>query len=147
MSGPRWQRRVLHAEGPTRTAHDRTVEQNALSAAGTGLYGLALLRSGFTPPRVIATLSSYGRGIGPWEATCLDLETGEEFVVSSTDPDLEARRLRVTELPPHILHAWPRNADGRPVSPGEHVGPAQLRRIAAAATTADTQPAQQSLFA
>jgi len=135
-----WHSRVLYAEGPTRSAGDRTIEQCAMSAAGVGLYGLALLRRGLGPTRVVAQLSAWGRGIGPHETTCLDLETGEQLTVSSTDPDLQARRLRVSDLPPGVLAAWPRDDAGRPLDPGNHdrpskptVGPDQLRHIAATA--------------
>jgi hypothetical protein len=63
------------------------------------------------------TLRGIGRGIGPCASTCLDLATGEKLVISSTDPDVEARKLRVTDLPrrcsPHG-----RDAAGRPRRPG-----------------------------
>jgi hypothetical protein len=71
-------------------------------------------------------------------------------VISSTDPDIEARRLRVTDLPPALLAAWPRDAAGRPLRPGyddsprgRTVGPDELRRLA---TAVDSAPAQGSLF-
>lgn len=150
MSTRGWHRRVLHAEGPTATAGDRTIEQSAMSAAGIGLYGLALVRHGLGEPRVVAQLSASGRGTGPWETHCLDLTSGEEFTVSSTDPAWEARRIAVTDLPAALLAAWPRDAAGRPIRPGcndspsgQTVVPAQLQRLA---RTVDSAPAQASLF-
>ena len=150
MSTTGWHRRVLHREGPTGTAADRTIERTAIEAAGLGIYQLALLRHGLGEPRVVAYLGGCGRGIGPCESSCLDLDAGEEFIVSSTDPDIEARALRVTELPPALLAAWPRDDTGRPIRPGYNdgpsghtVGPEQLRRLAA---TTDSAPAQASLF-
>jgi len=146
----RWHRRVLHSEGPTCSAADRTTEENAMSAAGIGLYGLALVRHGLGEPRVVAQLGAGGRGIGPWDTHCLDLTSGEEFTVSSTDPAWEARRIAVTDLPAALLAAWPRDAAGRPIGPGcndspsrQTVGPKQLRRLA---RTVDSAPAQASLF-
>jgi hypothetical protein len=150
MTARGWHRRILHAEGPNGTAAERTIEQCAMSAAGVGLYGLAVVRRGLGPERYVAQLGAGGRGIGPWQTDCLDLVTGEEFTVSSTDPDIEARRIAVTELPPALLQAWPRDAAGCPIRPGNHdsprghtVGPAQLRRLA---RTVDSTPAQASLF-
>jgi hypothetical protein len=150
MSTRGWHRRVLHAEGPTGSAADRTIEQCAMSAAGIGLYGLALVRHGLAEPRVVAQLGAGGRGIGPWETHSLDLSSGEEFTVSSTDPAWEARRIAVTDLPAPLLAAWPRDDDGRPIRPGcndspsrRTVGPEQLRRLAA---STDSAPAQTSLF-
>jgi len=146
----RWHRRVAHSEGPTCSAADRTIEENAMSAAGIGLYGLALVRHGLGEPRVVAQLGAGGRGIGPWDTHCLDLTSGEEFTVSSTDPAWEARRIAVTDLPAALLAAWPRDAAGRPIGPGcndspsrQTVGPKQLRRLA---RTVDSAPAQASLF-
>ena len=146
----RWHRRVPHSEGPTYSAADRTTEENAMSAAGIGLYGLALVRHGLGEPRVVAQLGAGGRGIGPWDTHCLDLTSGEEFTVSSTDPAWEARRIAVTDLPAALLAAWPRDAAGRPICPGfndspsrQTVGPKQLRRLA---RTVDSAPAQASLF-
>jgi hypothetical protein len=108
------------------------------------------VRHGLGTPRVVAYLWGCGRGIGPCESTCLDLTSGEEFVVSSTDPDIEARALRVTDLPAALLAAWPRDDSGRPIRPGYNdsanghtVGPDQLRRLAA---STDSAPAQASLF-
>ena len=150
MSTHGWHRRVLHSEGPAGTAADRTIEQTAIEAAGLGIYQLALVRRGLGEPRVVAYLGGCGRGMGPCESSCLDLRTGEEFIVSSTDPEWEARALRVSELPPALLAAWPRDDSGRPIragyndSPSGHtVGPEQLRRLAAAT---DSAPAQASLF-
>ena len=150
MSPRGWHRRVLHAEGPTGTAGDRTIEQSAMSAAGIGLYGLALLRRGLGEARIVAQLGAGGRGIGPWETQCLDLRTGEEFSVSSTDPEWEARRIAVTDLPAALLAAWPRDDAGRAIRPGyndsprgQTVGPEQLRRLAG---SVDSAPAQASLF-
>jgi len=150
MSPTGWQRRVLHAEGPNATAGERTIEQCAISAADVGLYGLAFVRHGLGEPRVVAKLSAGGRGIGPWQTHCLDLQTGEEFTVCSTDGEWEARRLNVTDLPPALLAAWPRDHNGRPIRPGNNdspraqtVGPEQLRRLAA---SVDSAPAQGSLF-
>ena len=141
---------MLHAEEPTGSAADRTIEQCAMSAAGVGLYGLAIVRRGLGQERYVAQLGASGRGIGPCETTCLDLVTGEEFVVRSTDRDIEARRITVTELPPALLAAWPRDGAGRPIRPGNNdrpssrtVGPEQLRRLA---RTVDSAPAQASLF-
>jgi len=146
----RWHCRVAHSEGPTCSAADRTIEENAMSAAGIGLYGLALVRHGLGEPRVVAQLGAGGRGIGPWDTHCLDLTSGEEFTVSSTDPAWEARRIAVTDLPAALLAAWPRDAAGRPIGPGcndspsrQTVGPKQLRRLA---RTVDSAPAQASLF-
>jgi hypothetical protein len=145
-----WHRRVLHREGPTATAADRTIEQTAIEAAGLGIYELAAIRRGLGAERVIAYLHGYGRGSGPCQSTCLDLATGEEIIISSEDADIEARRLRVTDLPPALLAAWPRDAAGRPLRPGyddsprgRTVGPDELRRLAAAV---DSAPAQGSLF-
>ena len=104
MSTTGWHRGVLHSEGPTGTAADRTIERTAIEAAGLGIYQLALVRRGLGEPRVVAYLGGCGRGIGPCESECLDLHTGEAFIVSSTDPEWEARALRVTELPP-ALHS------------------------------------------
>lgn len=150
MSPRGWHRRVLHAEGPTATAADRTIEQSAMSAAGIALYGLALVRRGLGQPRVVAQLGAGGRGIGPWDTDCLDLTSGEEFTVSSTDPEWEARRIAVTDLPAALLAAWPRDAAGRPIRPGyndsgrgQTVGPEQLRRLA---RTVGSAPAQAGLF-
>ena len=98
MSTTRWHRRVQYSEGPTRTAADRTIERTAIEAAGLGIYQLALVRRGLGEPRVVAYLGGSGRSIGPCESSCLDLDTGEEFILPSTDPDIEARALRVTEL-------------------------------------------------
>lgn len=121
-----------------------------MSAAAIGLYGLALVRHGLGEPRVVAQLGAGGRGIGPWDTHCLDLTSGEEFTVSSTDPAWEARRIAVTDLPAALLAAWPRDAAGRPIGPGcndspsrQTVGPKQLRRLA---RTVDSAPAQASLF-
>lgn len=133
MSPNGWQRRVLHAEGPTATAGERTIEQCAISAADVGLYALALVRHDLGQPRVVAKLSAAGRGIGPWQTHCLDLQTGEGFTVCSTDGAWEARRLNVTDLPPALLAAWPRDHNGRPM----------LRRLAG---SVDSTPAQGSLF-
>ena len=151
MSAPGWHRRVLHSEGPTGTAADRTIERTAIEAAGLGIYQLALVRHGLGEPRVVAYLGGCGRGIGPCESECLDLHTGETFIVSSTDSEWQARALRVTELPPALLAAWPRDDSGRPIRPGYNdspsgrtVGPEQLRRLAA---STDSAPAQGSLFA
>lgn len=145
-----WHRRVLYSEGPTATAADRTIERTAIEAAGLGLYQLALLRRGLGEPRVVACLGGCGRGIGPCESECLDLDSGERLIVSSTDPEWEARALRITELPPALLAAWPRDDSGRPIRPGYNdspsgrtVGPEQLRRLAA---RTDSAPAQTSLF-
>lgn len=150
MSAPGWYRRVLYAEGPTGTAADRTIERTAIEAAGLGIYELALVRRGLGEPRVVAYLGGGGRGIGPCQSSCLDLRTGEQFTISSTDPDVEARRIRVSELPPALLAAWPRDDSGRPIRPGyddsprgRTVGPDQLRRLAA---RVDSAPAQASLF-
>lgn len=149
MSPGGWHRRVLHSEGPTGTAGDRTIEETAMSAAGIGLYGLALVRRGVAAPRYVAQLGASGRGIGPWETRCLDLVTGEEFTVSSTDPEWEARRIAVTDLPAALLAAWPRDVADRPIRPGNNdspnatVGPEQLRRLA---SSIDSAPAQASLF-
>ena len=73
--------------------HDRAERDEA---AGIGLYGLALVRRGLGEPRVVAQLGAGGRGIGPCETDCLDLHTGEEFTVSSTDPEWEARAHRAS---------------------------------------------------
>jgi hypothetical protein len=150
MSPTGWQRRVRHSEGPTGTATDRTIERTAIEAAGLGLYQLALVRRGLGEPRVVAYLGGGGRGIGPCESECLDLDTGEQFTISSTDPEWQARPLRVSELPPALLAAWPRDDGGRPIRPGyddsprgRTVGPEQLRRLAA---STDSAPAQTSLF-
>ncbi len=150
MSPTGWHRRVLHSEGPTGTAADRTIERTAIEAAGLGIYQLALVRRGLDAPRVIAYLGGGGRGIGPCDSECLDLDTGETFTISSTDPEWEARALRVSELPPALLAAWPRDDSGRPIRPGYNdspsgrtVGPEQLRRLAA---HTDSAPAQTSLF-
>ena len=37
MSASGWHRRVLHSEGPTATAADRTIERTAIEAAGLGI--------------------------------------------------------------------------------------------------------------
>jgi hypothetical protein len=149
MSPTGWQRRVLHREGPTGTAADRTIERTAMEAAGLGIYQLALVRRGLGEPRVVAYLGGCGRGIGPCDSECLDLHTARRS--SSPRPtDREARALRVTELPPALLAAWPRDDSGRPIRPGYNdspsghtVGPEQLRRLAA---STDSAPAQRSLF-
>jgi hypothetical protein len=150
MSTRGWHRRVQYSEGPTGTAADRTIERTAIEAAGLGIYQLALVRRGLGEPCVVAYLGGCGRGIGPCESSCLDLDTGEEFIVSSTDPEWEARPLRVTELPPALLAPWPRDDNGRPIRPGYNdspsgrtVGPEQLRHLAA---STDSAPAQTSLF-
>lgn len=114
--GTRWHRRVPHSEGPTCSAADRTIEENAMSAAGIGLYGLALVRHGLGEPRVVAQLGAGGRGIGPWETDCLDLTSGEEFTVSSTDPAWEARRIAVTDLPATTLKAARGRGESRTAS-------------------------------
>lgn len=150
MSANPWHHRVLHAEGPNGTAAERTIERTAIQAAGLGIYQLALLRHSLGQARVVAYLGGGGRGIGPCESSCLDLRTGEEFIVSSTDPDYEARALRVSDLPPALLAAWPRDDAGRPIRPGyddsgrgQMVGPEQLRRLA---RSVDSAPAQGALF-
>jgi hypothetical protein len=148
----RWHRRILHSEGPTGTAHDRTIERTAIEAAGLGIYDLGAVRRGLGAERIIAYLHGIGRGIGPCASTCLDLTTGEELVISSTDPDVEARKLRVTDLPLALLAAWPRDAAGRPRRPGfNHSGRGdtvdvdELRQVARRAG-ADAEPAQGTLF-
>jgi hypothetical protein len=73
----RWHRRILRSEGPTGTAHDRTIERTAIEAAGLGIYDLGAVRRGLGAERVIAYLHGIGRGIGPCASTCLDLATGE----------------------------------------------------------------------
>ena len=98
----------------------------------------------------MAKLSAGGRGVGPWQTRCLDLQTGEEFTVCSTDGEWEARRLTVSDLPPALLAAWPRDDRCRAEAARQHdrpraqtVGPEQLRRLAA---SVDSAPAQGSLF-
>lgn len=41
--------------------------------------------------------------------------------MSSTDPDFEARALRVRDLPPELLAAWPRDDAGRQLCVGDQV--------------------------
>jgi hypothetical protein len=113
----RWHRRILHREGPTGTAHDRTIERTAIEAAGLGIYDLGAVRRGLGAERVIAYPPRHRPRHRTSASTCLDLATGEKLVISSTDPDVEARKLRVTDLPrrcsPHG-----RDAAGRPRRPG-----------------------------
>ena len=108
------------------------------------------MRRGLGEPRVVAYLGGCGRGIGPCDSECLDLHTGEDVHRLLDRPEWEARALRVTELPPALLAAWPRDDSGRPIRPGYNdspsgrtVGPEQLRRLAA---STDSAPAQTSLF-
>jgi hypothetical protein len=148
----RWHRRILHSEGPSGTAHDRTIERTAIEAAGLRIYQLAVIRRSLGAERVVAYLHGIGRGVGPCVSTCLDLATGEELVISSTDPDVEARNLRVSDLPPALRAAWPRDAAGRPRRPGfDHSGRGdtingdELRQVARRAAAA-AEPAQGTLF-
>ena len=135
MSTRGWHRRILHAEGPNGTAAERTIEQCAMSAAGVGLYGLAIVRRGLGAERYVAQLGAGGRGIGPWTTDCLDLVTGEEFTVSSTDPDVEARRIAVTELPPALLAGLATRRRGPPDPSRLQRQPARTHRRARAAAT------------
>lgn len=135
-----WHSRILYSEGPTGQASDRVIERDAVGSAISALYQLVLVRHAGDRPRVAAYLWGQGRGIGPSESTCLDLETGEEFVVSSTDPGWEAKRINVDDLPPDVRVAWPVDGKGKSLTPGMHesvskpvVDQAALRRIAAQA--------------
>lgn len=79
----------------------------------------------------------------------LDLETGREFVLSSEDADVEARRLTTADFPAGLREAWPQDDRGRPITPGLRdsgpcVDPPALRRIARKGLT--LRP-QISLFA
>ena len=150
MSARGWARRVEGAEGPDRSAAQRVLAQDAVSAAGVRLYGLALVREGLGEARVVAMLGAQGTA-GTWATTCLDLRTGRELVVSSSDPDVQARRLRVRDLPEDLYAAWPRDSAGQPLRAGyddsgrgQTVGPRELRRIALQVAH---EPAQGTLFA
>lgn len=82
-----------------------------------------------TPAAAMAMWSMFAREpVGAMAA-----QTAEAFIVSSTNPEWEARALRVTELPPALLAAWLRDDSGRPIRPayndgpsGRTVGPEQL---------------------
>ena len=75
MSAHGWARRVEGAEGPDRSAAQRVLAQDAVSAAGVRLYGLALVREGLGEARVVAMLGAQGTA-ATWATTCLDLRTG-----------------------------------------------------------------------
>ena len=82
-----WHRRMLHREGPGHRSrlHDRAHHDRRRRTASTSWRSCA----GLDAERVMAGLRGCGRGIGPCESTCLDLQTGEEFVISSNkDVDL-----------------------------------------------------------
>ena len=90
--------RRFRCDGLTGTVPDGTIKRTAIDAAGRGIYQLALVRRGLGVERVVAYLRGRGRGVGPCPSACLDLQTGEEFVISFNDADVEARRLSVKDL-------------------------------------------------
>ena len=141
-----WRRRTLYRAGP-----DGRVAELAHSAVSDGpLYAVWRVRGLPGGERIVARLSGLGRGIGPWEDTCLDLSTGEELVISSEDADVEARRLTVADFPPALAAVWPRGSNGKLIPPGAsasgngtEIGPARLRKLAG---KVDLTPAQPALF-
>lgn len=132
-SQPAWERRTLYEPGEGGKAH--TVEEDCVTATGAGVYGLfEVRRIGTRTSRYCARLSGQGAGVGPFESECLDLMTGETFSVSSQQPEFEARKIGLAELPIVLQDAWPR-AGGKPVPPGfREQGPVvdaeALRRVA-----------------
>ncbi|MCA1696217.1 MAG: hypothetical protein LC749_16675 [Actinobacteria bacterium] len=115
---------MLHAEGPSGSVADRTIEQCSATSATSRNWAPA------------------GRGIGPRETACLDLVTGEEFV--------GARPIAARELPaalprrPAVRRGRPTDRTANNDSPNRRtVGPEQLRRLA---RSVDSAPAQASLF-
>lgn len=150
----RWHTRALQAEGPNGTARERTIARSAICGTGVGIYGLIEVREGLAAPRIAAMLYAHGGrtdGRHTWQTTCLDLQTAQEFVVSSEHADTQARRLRVTDLPPDLLADWPTH-HGRPLPAGysdngrPYVGLNELRRIARNAAARNAGPVQASLF-
>ncbi len=101
-----------------------------MRAAGVGLYGLALVRRGHGAPRYVAQLGAGGRGIGPWETDCLDLTSGEEFTVSSTDPEMGG--------PTDRRHRPPRRDLGRLAA--RRRGPADPSRLQRQRARSDRRP-------
>jgi hypothetical protein len=112
-NGERWRRRELYQDEPRAIAH------SAITAHAAPLCSLFVVRRGdIGAERLVVLLHGFGRGIGPWEDTVLDLATGEELIISSEDPEWTARRATVAELPPAWLKVWPRH-NGRLVTPGQ----------------------------
>jgi hypothetical protein len=130
-----WRRRTLPAPHPQRPGQLAQVANSAVSAHSPSQYCVFVLRSDHGGARIVAHLSGRGRGYGPWYDTLIDLETGEEFEISSDDETLAARRLSLKELPTALRDAWPRNKSGRPIPPfvrdgSSNVTPDQLRALA-----------------
>lgn len=130
MSARRWHRRVQYSQGPTGTAADRTIERTAIEAAGLASTSSRSCATAWARPR-----RRLPRRLRARHRPVLEHLPGprhrQGVVISSTDPDVEARALRVTELPAALLAAWPRDDRGRPIAPGYDHGP---------------RPAQGSLF-
>lgn len=151
MSTTGWHRRVLHSEGPTATAADRTIERTAIEAAGLGIYQLALVRRGLGDARRAPSPTSAAADAASAPATASAWTCTPARRSSSPRRTPSGRRERCASPSCRSrLAAWPRDDSGRPIRPGYNdspsgrtVGPEQLRRLAA---TTDSAPAQTSLF-
>lgn len=149
---------VPHPDHPDRPPLMSTAN-SAVHNAVMELYNLCVIRWDSGPERVAAYLGGFwtgSRSLGhggeypPYTdvSHCLDLVTGEEFWVSSLDKDVVARRIKVSDLPPALRDAWPRDDKGRSVRPGHSaergvMDKDVLRRLA---TSVDAAPLQGSLF-
>ena len=141
-----------HPEHPERPPAGRTAK-HAINAAGGGLYTLYLLRwdDVTKPERYVAYLGGVGRGYGPDVAHVIDLMTGEEFEISNEDKSVEARKIRLTDLPGVVRESWMRDEHDQLIparmnDQGGGMSRNLLREIAAGASAAASAPVQETLF-
>lgn len=103
----------------------------AIENANGAVYELFLLRYNKVRTRIVVNMG--GASTGKFsESKCLDLDTGEDIIITSESEGVEAQKLKVKDLPADIKARWPQDAQGKlkPAGWGGGVTPADFVGVA-----------------